>query len=40
MYVLKENILVGNIFEYILICLDMLLIKVLGGFLKYILVYL
>lgn len=40
MYVLKENILVGNIFENILICLDMLLIKVLGGFLKYILVYL
>lgn len=40
MYVLKENILVGNIFENILICLDMLSIKVLGGFLKYILVYL
>lgn len=40
MYVLKENILVGNIFENILICLDMLLIKVLGSFLKYILVYL
>lgn len=39
MHALKENILVGNISENISTCLDMLSIKVLGSFPKYISVH-